>query len=129
MSIFEVGRLCLKLAGRDAGNPCVIVERVDERFVVIDGATRRRKVNVAHLEPLTEVIDIKNKASHDDVKKVFESKGFSVLNTKKKSAAPRLRKQKKQSQKEAKTSGKNSEKKSNKVKAEKVLSEEVSQTE
>lgn len=125
MSIFEVGRLCLKLAGRDAGNPCVIVERVDERFVVIDGATRRRKVNIAHLEPLTEVIDIKNKASHDDVKKVFESKGFSVLNTKKKSAAPRLRKHKKQSQKGVKTSSKNSEKKSSKTKKESAASEEV----
>ena len=115
MSIFEVGRLCLKLAGRDAGNPCVIVEKVDDRFVVIDGATRRRKVNVSHLEPLTETLDIKNKASHDDVKKVFESKRFSVWGTKKKSAAPRLRKHKKQSSPEE---VKTAQKKSSKVKTE-----------
>jgi len=129
MSIFEVGRLCLKLAGRDAGNPCVVVEKIDDLFVLVDGATRRRKVNINHLEPLTETLDIKDKASHEDVKKAFENKGLSVLDTKKKSIAQRLRKQKKQSQKEAKVSSKKSEKKASSVKKETVPSEEVSSTE
>ncbi len=48
MSIFNVGRLCVKLAGRDAGRKCVVVEQVDKTFVVVDGDVRRKKVNMKH---------------------------------------------------------------------------------
>ena len=30
--MMEVGRLCLKIAGRDAGMKCVIVEVIDDNF-------------------------------------------------------------------------------------------------
>ena len=54
MSIFEVGRLCVKLAGRDSGKKCVVVEKVDQQYVLVDGATRRKKVNIRHFEPLDQ---------------------------------------------------------------------------
>src|SRR3989344_3996604 len=57
--MIEIGRLCLKTAGRDAGMKCVIVDILDDKFVLIDGQTRRRKCNILHLEPLKEVIKIK----------------------------------------------------------------------
>ena len=41
--MIEVGRLCVKIAGRDAGKKCVITELIDEKLVMIDGETRRRK--------------------------------------------------------------------------------------
>jgi len=99
MSLFDVGRLCMKLAGRDAGRACVVVEKVDDRFVVVDGATRRRKVNVGHLEPLAETISLKNKASHNEVKKEFEKLGLAVWDKKSKTHEARVKRQKKKSTK------------------------------
>ena len=51
MSIFSVGRVCVKIAGRDAGRKCVVVQQVNDHYVVVDGNTRRKKVNINHLEP------------------------------------------------------------------------------
>ncbi len=99
MSIFSVGRVCVKLAGRDAGKKCVVVEQVDDMFVVVDGATRRRKVNVKHLEPLAKTVDIKAKASTADVAKAL---GIEVKATKPKKAGERPRKQRKVKAKKAK---------------------------
>jgi len=63
----EIGRLCVKLAGRDAGKDCLIVDIIDHNFVMVDGNTRRKKVNVDHLEILPQKADIKKGASHEDV--------------------------------------------------------------
>ena len=95
MSLYNVGRVCLKIAGRDAGRKCVVVEQVDNNFVMIDGDVRRKKVNVKHLEPMDKILEIKAKASHDEVKKVFESLGLLVWDKKSKKPAARLKKQKK----------------------------------
>jgi len=94
MSLFEVGRLCVKLAGRDAGRTCVVVEEVGNGYVVVDGDVRRKKVNVRHLEPMDRTVDLKSKAAHADVKKAFEKAGLSVWETKPKKAAERPRKMK-----------------------------------
>lgn len=101
MSLYKVGRLCMKIAGRDAGKPCVVVENVDSQFVVIDGSTRRRKVNVLHLEPLAEIISISDKASHEDVKKEFGKLGFTVWDKKSKKPAQRPKKAKVKREKKA----------------------------
>ena len=86
--MIEVGRLCVKIAGRDAGKKCVIVEVVDDKFVVVDGETRRRKCNVKHIEPLDETIDVKNGA-HDVVVSEFKNMGIDLRETKPKQAKPR----------------------------------------
>ena len=80
--MFNVGRLCLKIAGRDAGKRCVVVDVVDAHTVLVDGETRRREVNVLHLEPLDTVLDLGNGASHADVKEAFSALGLKVLETK-----------------------------------------------
>ncbi len=78
----EIGRLCVKIAGRDAGNKCVIVEAIDEKFVMIDGETRRRKCNVKHLEPLTETLKIKKGAAHKDIVAEFKKLGIELTDKK-----------------------------------------------
>jgi len=93
MSLYEIGRLCVKLAGRDAGKRCVVVEQVDKQYVLVDGATRRRKININHLEPLAQMLDVKS-GSHADVKTAFEKIGVTVLETKKKESKERPKKQK-----------------------------------
>lgn len=90
--MFEIGRLCVKLAGRDAGKKCVVVEVLEGNYVLIDGETRRRKCNLAHLEPLKEVIKIKAKASHEEITKTLEPLGFKVLNTKPKKVSEKPKK-------------------------------------
>ena len=95
MSLFSVGRLCVKVAGRDAGRKCVVVESVDGRFVVVDGNVRRKKVNVRHLEPLDQTVKISEKASHADVKKEFDSLGIPTWEKKSKKVAERPKRVKK----------------------------------
>ena len=80
--MFEVGRVCVKIAGRDAGQKCVIVEVLDDRHVMIDGMTRRRKCNKIHLEPLGQTLDISGKASHEEVAKAFKTIDLEVKTTK-----------------------------------------------
>jgi len=83
----ETGRLCVKLAGRDAGNVAVVVYNIDNRFVLIDGNVRRRKCNIMHLEPLDEVLKIKKNASHSDIVSEFKKLKLETWNTKPKKKA------------------------------------------
>ena len=95
MSIFEVGRLCVKIAGRDAGRTCVVVEKVSNGYVIVDGNVRRKKVNIRHLEPMDKTVNVKSKASFADVKKEFEKEGWSVWETKAKQTVERPMRHKK----------------------------------
>ncbi len=88
--MFEVGRVCVKIAGRDAGKRCIIVDVQDSNFVLIDGETRRRKCNVKHLEPLNNVVKIRKSASHENVAEEFNKLGFGIWKTKPKKAAQRV---------------------------------------
>jgi large subunit ribosomal protein L14e len=81
--MFEVGRLCVKLAGRDAGNTCVVVDVIDDKTVLIDGNVRRRKCNILHLEPLNDTLKIKKGATTSEVKKIMVSAKLKVIETKK----------------------------------------------
>ena len=68
MSVYDIGRLCVKTMGREAGHLCVVVDIVDKNYLLIDGLkVRRRRVNYKHIEPIAETIDIKKGASHDQV--------------------------------------------------------------
>jgi large subunit ribosomal protein L14e len=102
MSLYEIGRLCLKIAGRDAGRKCVVVEQVDQNFVVVDGDVRRKKINIKHLEPLTETIELKEGATHDEVKSAFTTLKLSTWERKSKPATERPKKQRKVKVKETK---------------------------
>ncbi len=93
--MIEIGRLCVKTAGRDAGLKCIIVDILDDKFVLIDGETRRRKCNILHLEPLKDVIKIKKNASHDEVKKEFEKLDLKARETKTKPKTDKPRKKRK----------------------------------
>ncbi|MFX1577318.1 MAG: 50S ribosomal protein L14e [Promethearchaeota archaeon] len=77
MSLVEVGRICVKTHGREAGKKCVVVERVDKNFVVISGpqevsSVRRRRSNVDHLNPTTKKINIKAGAEDPAIVKAIK---------------------------------------------------------
>ena len=69
--MFETGTVCVKLAGRDAGKQCVVVEESKNNVVMIEGETRRRKCNLKHLEPTGRIVKIKSGASHAEVMKAL----------------------------------------------------------
>src|SRR3989338_2794104 len=74
--MLDVGRLCVKTAGREAGKKCVIVEPVDKNFLVIDGNVRRKRCNIAHLEPLKETLEIGKGASREEIREAFKKAGI-----------------------------------------------------
>ena len=84
--MIEIGRLVVKTAGRDAAKKGVIVDILDKNYVLIDGQVRRRKCNIAHIEPLDQVIKIKKGASHDIVVEEFKKLG---IETKEKKSKPK----------------------------------------
>ena len=73
-----IGRICLKLTGRAAGNYCVIVNNLDNNFVLIDGNVKRRKCNMDHLELTDKVVEIKKDASKDEVLNAMSKAGIKV---------------------------------------------------
>jgi len=79
--MIEVGRIMVKIAGRDAGKKGAVIDILDDKYVMIDGETRRRKVNILHLEPLNQIIKIEKNASHDAVAKAFEELGLKARQT------------------------------------------------
>lgn len=115
--MIEIGRICVKLAGRDAGREAVIVDILDDKYVLIDGNVRRRKCNILHLEPTSKKIEIKKEASHEEVKKEFSKLGIAVWETKKKEKGEKPRRIR--GKKKAEEAEKKPEKKK-KVKEEKV---------
>ncbi|MCX8185105.1 MAG: 50S ribosomal protein L14e [Sulfolobales archaeon] len=82
MPVVEVGRVCVKIAGREAGRKAVIVDLVDENFVVVTGpknltGVKRRKVNVKHIEILDRKVEISRSASDEEVLKALETAGLT----------------------------------------------------
>jgi large subunit ribosomal protein L14e len=74
--VMEIGRVCVKLAGHEAGKRCVIVDVLDSNYVVVSGAgVKRRRCNIAHLEPTDKKLDIPKGASDEEVKRALEAAG------------------------------------------------------
>jgi len=76
----EVGRICVKLSGREAGRKCVIIDVADKSFVLVTGPKRvtgikRRRANVNHIEPLQDKLDVKRGASDEEVEEALKAAG------------------------------------------------------
>jgi len=73
MPAIEVGRICIKLAGREAGEKCVIIEVIDDKFVeVVGNSIKNRRCNVKHLEPTENTMEVKSE-DIEEIKKDFEA--------------------------------------------------------
>jgi large subunit ribosomal protein L14e len=80
MPAIEVGRICVKEVGRDTGKKCVVIDVMDKSFVLITGpkkitGIKRRRVNINHLRPLEDKVEIKRGASDEEVTQVLEAAG------------------------------------------------------
>lgn len=77
MVAIEVGRICVKTAGRETGKKCVIVDVIDKNYVLITGpksltGVKRRRTNVDHMQATEEKIELKRDATDEDVLKALE---------------------------------------------------------
>jgi len=74
MSVYDIGRVCVKTMGREAGKYCVIVDVIDKNYLLIDGLKiRRKRVNYKHIEVTSDVIEIKKGAAHSDVEAAIKT--------------------------------------------------------
>lgn len=78
--LFEKGRVCLKIAGREAGKHCVVIEPAGEGFVIISGpksitTVKRRKCNVLHLEPTDKMLNIKS-GTDEELEDLWKKSGL-----------------------------------------------------
>lgn len=118
--MIEVGRLCYKIAGREAGKPCIIIDVIDDKYVLIDGLVRRKRCNVTHLEFTPLVLKVGKKASTPDVQKaLIENHVITEVPKKGEKKQPKLKPvkqkivhpKKEEAKKEAKPAAKKIEKK------------------
>ena len=75
MPAVEIGRICVKLSGREAGRKCIVIDVIDKNFVLVTGpfkvsGVKRRRVNINHIEPTEAKVDVKK---GDDDEKVTEA--------------------------------------------------------
>ena len=80
MPAIEVGRICVKQAGREIGKKCIVIDVMDKSFVLVTGpkkvtGVKRRRVNINHVMPLQDKVDVKRGASDEEVASVLEAAG------------------------------------------------------
>jgi len=80
----EVGRICVKIVGREAGRKCVVVDVIDKNFVLVTGpvkvtGVKRRRVNVGHIEPTERKIEISRGDSDEEISSAIDSEMTSFL--------------------------------------------------
>ena len=108
-----IGRICVKLLGREAGKTCVIADELEGNFVLIDGNVRRRKCNLDHLEISENLLKIKKNASTSEIQAAMKDAGIKIVE-RKKASDKKVLKPKKIRKKKAKTSNETSKKLSTK---------------
>lgn len=81
MPAIEIGRICVKIRGREAGRKCVIVGIIDQNYVLVTGpksltGVRRRRVNINHIEPLDKKVEIRPEATDEEVLEAIRKAGL-----------------------------------------------------
>jgi large subunit ribosomal protein L14e len=80
MPAVEVGRICTKVAGRESGKKCVIVDVMDKSFALISGpkavtGVKRKRVNLNHIMPLQDKIELKRGATDEEITSALTAAG------------------------------------------------------
>ncbi len=84
MPAIDVGRICVKLSGREAGKKCIVVDIVDKNFVLITGpkqlnGVKRRRVNVSHIEATERKMNVRRGESDAELMKALDEETQSFL--------------------------------------------------
>jgi len=98
--MFEIGRVCIKISGKDSGKVVVVVDTIDDKYVIIDGNVKRKKCNITHLEPLPQEIKIKKGAPTSTVISSLSAIGIKIIEKKPKKLEKKPKPKKKRKIKE-----------------------------
>ena len=84
MLAIEIGRICVKVTGREAGRKCVVVDMIDKNFVLVTGpqkvtGVKRRRVNMSHIEPTEKKIEIRRGDSDEKITSAINSNTMNFL--------------------------------------------------
>lgn len=84
MPAVEVGRICVKIAGREAGKKCIVVDIIDKNFLLITGpkkvnGVKRRRVNISHVEPTEKKVNIRRGESDEEIMKILDEETLNFL--------------------------------------------------
>jgi large subunit ribosomal protein L14e len=90
MGVYDIGQVCVKLLGREAGYLCTIVEVIDKNFAIIEGLkVKRRRCNFKHLSPTKYMLEglkkgapkkaIEEAIDKANLKEKFETKNVPKL--------------------------------------------------
>ena len=68
----------MKAKGRETGRKCVIVDVSDKSFVLVTGpksitGVKRRRVNVNHIKPLEDKIEVNRDASDEEIEEALKT--------------------------------------------------------
>ena len=116
MVSYEIGRVCLKLSGREAGKYCVVLKKENKSFVLVTGpkmltGVKRRKANLEHLEPTRYIIEVPESGSDEMVIEGYQKAGLLAKLGLKKPSAAEVKSERAKTPKEAKPEKKPEDKK------------------
>lgn len=80
MPAVEVGRVCVKVVGRETGKKCVVVDVIDKNFALVTGpkkvtGVKRRRANIDHIEPTKLKVAIKRGATDEEIVQALTEAG------------------------------------------------------
>lgn len=128
MVTLEIGRVCMKVAGREAGKYCVVVKKINDAFVEVTGpkiltGVKRRRANIEHLEPLEYILAINDGADDQAVVDAFETSNLMTKLGLKTPSAAAMKAEKAKPAKEVKETKKEEKRESKEKKEEKPKKE------
>jgi len=84
MPAIDIGRICVKITGREAHKKCIVVDVIDKNFVLITGpkqlnGVRRRRTNISHIEPTERKVNVRRGESDEELMKTLDEETQSFL--------------------------------------------------
>lgn len=69
----QLGEVCIKTKGKDAGKKVVVLSGLNKGRVLIDGKNvKRKECNVLHLFPTGEKIKVTKEIKHEELLKLLK---------------------------------------------------------
>jgi len=81
MASLLTGRVCMKIAGREAGKYCVVLKKENEAFALVTGpkiltGVKKRRCNVEHLEALPHTLEINENSTDEEIVSAYQKAGL-----------------------------------------------------
>ncbi|MFH0954946.1 MAG: 50S ribosomal protein L14e [Candidatus Micrarchaeota archaeon] len=74
MTGIQAGMICIKTAGKDAGQRVVVIELEKDHAIVEGAKTKRKKCNLHHLFPTPQKVSVSKTAKHDEIVAILSEK-------------------------------------------------------